>query len=1264
MSAPAQRFLGYVEVLGSDRVTGWCVNLDAPQQPVELELVAQGRVLAHGRTSLDRPDVAREIGSHRLCGFAVALGAAGAGIPLRELRVRPVGSSAALPGLEGLYPETPLPEPAGPAAAPAASALPPPIFPALHAIDPAAAEALLAQPFPLERPPLAAGTSAPLQGRLLAVEQGEARGWARRRQAEPLLLELRVDGVAAGRQVADRGGLGGPGACGFALALPESLYDNQPHSLAVVEAASGEALPGSPLVVRLRAGGGSVRLRRGVLEGWLDFGDRPAVRLELLREGQADPVGAPLLRPRQADPAGHFLLPLPAVLHDNTPHRLAVRDAGTGALLDAGPGGPWLDHRSALRGRLEQFSGGMLHGWAQNLADPATPLRVLLYDDDRLVAETCTAQPRPEIGAGTPGFLLPVPRALFDNAPHRLRVSLGGLDLCLGDQREIAGVLGAAEIEGAEPRFRGRLELAAPERISGWAMDTLAADRPVQVAIELDGVTIDTARADRYQPRLRSLSQHGQHGFEWPVPAECWNGRERQLTVRIIGAAEPLEGSPARLAFPSRLLPAPPGQAARLVPPPVRPAATAAAGLVSAIVLNRNGAWLLQALFASLAEHVRTPLEVVLLDHGSSDDSLAVVAQWQGRLDIRLEARGANHSFSASSNLGARLAQGEHLLFLNNDIALTHDPLPAMLRALAAPGVAAVGARLVEPVVQADGGMRPVLHHDGIGFRLLHGGDYGRSLWLPYEVEAAEADPSEGTDAVPAATAAMLLLRRADFQAMGGFDEGYDYGLEDVELCLRLGRRRGQLVVARDAVAVHQRSATRGLRFAAALADPVQAGAQGRELENRQHFLHRQGAWLKRRLRHAALHGQGGWRAERFRLGFALGEAVEDIAAASALAAALAEAAGWDAALLPCAEPDMRGLDALVAMRPETNLRQVVNATPGLLTLAWVRGEVAAWLAAAPWDACDLILAASPRMAAALRQATGRDVLLLPPATDPRRFAPQPDARLETEVLFAGPPHPAAPALLAALPEAHGTILGAGWLPGAPACWRGLLPLADQPAAYAGTRLLLNLATPEQREWALLPEQVLDAAACGTLVLTDNPAAATAWPAGLLPCFGPAEDWPALARPYLADPAACTAAAGRLREAVLAGHTYAHRAATLATALRQVAQRLRFGIKAPAEAAALGQGLCLALRQLGHGARLDLPGQWQDGIGAGDDASVVLGPAAGYEPDPRGLNLLCGATGPLPAGFHRGLPAPPDLAGLDATARDIVNLTQLILDAD
>jgi hypothetical protein len=114
------------------------------------------------------------------------------------------------------------------------------------------------------------------------------------------------------------------------------------------------------------------------------------------------------------------------------------------------------------------------------------------------------------------------------------------------------------------------------------------------------------------------------------------------------------------------------------------PAASSRAPAISALILNRDGAEHLQKLFASVAAHERgTDLELVVVDHGSTDASRAVIARWAGRLDVQAILLDENDSFSASTNRAARAARGERLLLLNNDIIFTR---PILERVVGVPG--------------------------------------------------------------------------------------------------------------------------------------------------------------------------------------------------------------------------------------------------------------------------------------------------------------------------------------------------------------------------------------------------------------------------------------------------------------------------------------------------------------------------------------------------------------------------------------------------
>ncbi|MFQ5792257.1 MAG: glycosyltransferase family 2 protein, partial [Acidobacteriota bacterium] len=94
--------------------------------------------------------------------------------------------------------------------------------------------------------------------------------------------------------------------------------------------------------------------------------------------------------------------------------------------------------------------------------------------------------------------------------------------------------------------------------------------------------------------------------------------------------------------------------------------------LVSILVLNYNGQAHLEPCFTSLAalDYPPSSLELVLVDNASADDSLAYTRSHFPHVTIIQHPQ--NYGFCRGYNLAAQAAQGEYLVFLNND---THvDP--------------------------------------------------------------------------------------------------------------------------------------------------------------------------------------------------------------------------------------------------------------------------------------------------------------------------------------------------------------------------------------------------------------------------------------------------------------------------------------------------------------------------------------------------------------------------------------------------------------
>lgn len=188
--------------------------------------------------------------------------------------------------------------------------------------------------------------------------------------------------------------------------------------------------------------------------------------------------------------------------------------------------------------------------------------------------------------------------------------------------------------------------------------------------------------------------------------------------------------------------------------------------------------------------------EVIIIDNGSTDGTKEFVSELKG--DVQIILNDQNLGFAKACNQGARAASGRYLVFLNNDTI----PQPGWLSALvseveAHPEVGIVGSKLLYP----DG----TVQHAGVVRDLEHRLPYHVYKHVPGDHLAVNQRRE-----FQIVTAACMLIRRAIFEEVGGFDEGYVNGFEDADLCLKVRERGGAVVYQPRSVVVHLESQTPG----------------------------------------------------------------------------------------------------------------------------------------------------------------------------------------------------------------------------------------------------------------------------------------------------------------------------------------------------------------------------------------------------------------------------------------------------------------------
>ena len=255
------------------------------------------------------------------------------------------------------------------------------------------------------------------------------------------------------------------------------------------------------------------------------------------------------------------------------------------------------------------------------------------------------------------------------------------------------------------------------------------------------------------------------------------------------------------LARPMLTLAAEPARAPRVpctgsMTSPVAPAASAPPRTVSVVIPScLADAELLGRCLASIrktTDAARTEIIVVLNNLRGS--SAAAARHWLQAWQVQvLDAGTAAFNWSLLSNAGARMANGEVLLFLNDDVeALRPGWLEAMLALAERAEVGAVGALLRYPGGRIQhGGVH--IHLAGTALQCRHAfrhcsGDEPRvRRWLAHDRMHS------------AVTGACLLTSQHHFDRLGGFDPELAVILNDVDYCLRL--RASGLVCAVSAAA-------------------------------------------------------------------------------------------------------------------------------------------------------------------------------------------------------------------------------------------------------------------------------------------------------------------------------------------------------------------------------------------------------------------------------------------------------------------------------
>ena len=232
--------------------------------------------------------------------------------------------------------------------------------------------------------------------------------------------------------------------------------------------------------------------------------------------------------------------------------------------------------------------------------------------------------------------------------------------------------------------------------------------------------------------------------------------------------------------------------------------------LVSVVIVTHNSRGPVRACLASLAEErARGPLEVIVIDNASKDDTGYAVATefpW-----ARLIVNRTNAGFAHAINEGLGFARGEYLLLLNPDTVVPAGTIERAVAELASrPRVGMLGVKLVRPDGSFDHACKrgfPSVLSALYYFTGLAGRFPDSPRFAQYTAAHLGIDEAGNVDAI---NGAFMLVRRAAAEDVGELDERYWLWAEDLDWCHRFWEKNWEVLYWPEVEVVHLKSASVG----------------------------------------------------------------------------------------------------------------------------------------------------------------------------------------------------------------------------------------------------------------------------------------------------------------------------------------------------------------------------------------------------------------------------------------------------------------------
>jgi GT2 family glycosyltransferase len=220
-------------------------------------------------------------------------------------------------------------------------------------------------------------------------------------------------------------------------------------------------------------------------------------------------------------------------------------------------------------------------------------------------------------------------------------------------------------------------------------------------------------------------------------------------------------------------------------------------GLVSIITVNFNQKKVTCELLESLKQITYNNVELIVVDNASNEDPFSISTEYPDVIFIRSEK---NLGFAGGNNLGMQKAQGEFILFINNDVEVSPDFLEPLIKQLSAKFQTAA--------------VSPKIKYFAPGNTIQYAGANAVNPYTLRNVHIGTGESDKGqydkTVVTSYAHGACMLVKKSVIDHIGCMDDQFFLYYEEQDWCERMNRFGYNVYYVPESVVLHKESVSTG----------------------------------------------------------------------------------------------------------------------------------------------------------------------------------------------------------------------------------------------------------------------------------------------------------------------------------------------------------------------------------------------------------------------------------------------------------------------